>query len=110
MLVGCAIENGTAHFRFTSNSLTLAFSLLQGDKVGKDYLLQNLYRYKRTSLSNGKPHSTLEKTHFIASVFVFSAILISGFAAWQFRVSFIVAVPSHEVLGDGVEASLSGVR
>lgn len=41
-------------------------SELQGDKVGKDYLLQNLYRYKRTSLSNGQPHSTLEKTHFIA--------------------------------------------
>jgi|GEM_PF-1473977 hypothetical protein len=29
MLVGCAIENGTAHFRFTSNSFTLAFSLSQ---------------------------------------------------------------------------------
>jgi hypothetical protein len=29
MLVGCAIENGAAHFRFTPNSLTLASSLSQ---------------------------------------------------------------------------------
>ncbi|MDD7455186.1 MAG: hypothetical protein PUK70_02895 [Bacteroidales bacterium] len=48
--------------------------------------------------------------NFIAPVFVFSAITISGFMAWQFRVSSIGAVPSHEVFGDGVEVSLSGVR
>ena len=41
-------------------------SELQGDKVGKDYLLQNLHCDMHTSLSNGQPHSTLEKTHFIA--------------------------------------------
>ena len=41
-------------------------SELQGDKVGKDYLLQNLHLDMRTGLSNGQPHSTLEKARFLA--------------------------------------------
>ena len=36
-------------------------SELQGDKVGKDYLLQNLHLDMRTGLSNCQPHSVLEK-------------------------------------------------
>jgi hypothetical protein len=39
---------------------------LQGDKVGKDYLLQNLHRYIRTGLSTDQPNSTQEKAHFLA--------------------------------------------
>ena len=41
-------------------------SELQGDKVGKDYLLQNLHLDMRTGLSNGQAHSTLEKARFLA--------------------------------------------
>ena len=41
-------------------------SELQGDKVGKDYLLQNLHRNMRSGISNGQPHSTLEKARFLA--------------------------------------------
>ena len=41
-------------------------SELQGDKVGKDYLLQNLHRNMRTGISNGQAHSTLEKARFLA--------------------------------------------
>ncbi len=41
-------------------------SELQRDKVGKDYLLQNLHLDMRTGLSNGQPHSTLEKARFLA--------------------------------------------
>ncbi len=41
-------------------------SELQGDKVGKDYLLQNLRLDMRTGLSNGQAHSTLEKARFLA--------------------------------------------
>lgn len=41
-------------------------SELQGDKVGKDYLLQNLHLDMRTGLSNCQPHSTMEKVRFLA--------------------------------------------
>ena len=41
-------------------------SELQGDKVGKDYLLQNLHLDMRTGISNGQAHSTLEKARFLA--------------------------------------------
>ena len=41
-------------------------SELQGDKVGKDYLLQNLHRDMRTGISNGQALSTLEKARFLA--------------------------------------------
>lgn len=41
-------------------------SELQGDKVGKDYFLQNLHRNMRTGISNGQAHSTLEKVRFFA--------------------------------------------
>ena len=41
-------------------------SELQGDKVGKDYLLQNLHLDMRSGISNGQPHSTLEKARFLA--------------------------------------------
>ena len=36
-------------------------SELQGDKVGKDYLLQNLHLDMRTGLSNCQPHTVLEE-------------------------------------------------
>ena len=36
-------------------------SELQGDRVGKDYLLHNLHLDMRTGLSNCQPHSVLEK-------------------------------------------------
>ena len=36
-------------------------SELQGDKVGKDYLLQNLHLDMRTGLSNCQPHTVLER-------------------------------------------------
>ena len=41
-------------------------SELQGDKVGKDYLLQNLHLDMRSGISNGLAHSTLEKARFLA--------------------------------------------
>ena len=41
-------------------------SELQGDRVGKDYLLQNLHLDMRSGISNGQPHSTLEKARFLA--------------------------------------------
>ena len=41
-------------------------SELQGDKVGKDYLLQNLHRNMSTGISNGQALSTLEKARFLA--------------------------------------------
>ena len=41
-------------------------SELQGDKVGKDYLLQNLHLDMRTGLSNGQPHTVLEEARFLA--------------------------------------------
>ena len=36
-------------------------SELQGDRVGKDYLLQNLHLDMRTGLSNCQPHTVLEE-------------------------------------------------
>ena len=36
-------------------------SELQGDKVGKDYLLQDLHLDMRTGLSNCQPHTVLEE-------------------------------------------------
>ncbi|MDD7088592.1 MAG: hypothetical protein PUI54_03440, partial [Bacteroidales bacterium] len=41
-------------------------SELQGDKVGKDYLLQNLHLDMRTGLSNCQPHTVLEEARFLA--------------------------------------------
>ena len=53
----------------TTTSLCTPYPLpseLQGDKVGKDYLLQNLHLDMRTGISNGQAHSTLEKARFLA--------------------------------------------
>ncbi len=53
----------------TTTSLCTPYPLpseLQGDKVEKDYLLQNLHFDMRTGISNGQAHSTLEKARFLA--------------------------------------------